>query len=63
MSPFQVTKRLQQIYTFLGKETTDIGSHHEYKGNLIAHAIGNMYVANTAGGIASALDGTLHYPR
>jgi hypothetical protein len=63
LSSHQVTKRLQQIALLLGKEATDFGSHYVYKGSLIVHAIGNMYIANTASGIAAALDGTLRYLR
>ena len=57
----QVTKRLQQIHTILGNAVTDIAEQQcTWKGSEIAHVAKNLYVANTAGGIAASLAGVLH---
>lgn len=54
-----VVKQLQRMNTILDRGQVESGTIHQHKGSVIAHFIGNLYVANTAGGIAASLDGTL----
>jgi hypothetical protein len=56
----QVVEQIQQMNTILGRELTDLGNIHQHKGSVIAHLGGNLYVANTAGGIEATLEETLH---
>ncbi len=55
----QIIKRIQQMNTILNREEMDLGSRHEHKESIIYHLAENLYVANTAGGIGSALEATL----
>jgi len=56
----QVVKRLRQINTVLNREETDIGTRYQQEEkSVIYHLTGNIYVANTAGGINPALETTL----
>lgn len=59
-SEHQVVEQIQQMNTVLGRELTDLGNIHQHKGSVIAHLGGNLYVANTAGGIKATLEETLH---
>ena len=59
-SEHQVVEQIQQMNTVLGRELTDPGNIHQHKGSVIAHLGGNLYVANTAGGIEATLEETLH---
>lgn len=54
-----VTEYVQQIMTILNGEVTALEQRHLYEGSVIYHVTGNLYVANTAGGIDPALETTL----
>lgn len=54
-----VINQAQKINAILGRKVADPEEIHQYKGSTIAHLTGNLYVANTAGGIAASLEEVL----
>ena len=54
-----VVSQVQKINAILGRKSSDPEEIYLYKGSTIAHITGNLYVANTAGGIAASLEETL----
>jgi hypothetical protein len=54
-----VINQVHKLNAILGRKTSDPEDIHQYKGSTIAHLTGNLYVANTAGGIAASLEETL----
>ncbi|QBD81529.1 hypothetical protein EPA93_38400 [Ktedonosporobacter rubrisoli] len=56
-----VIRLLQQINTILNRDELDLGHKYTHKGSLLYHLTDNFYVANTAGGIASALEAALQF--
>jgi hypothetical protein len=54
-----VTSQIQKLNAILGRKTSGAEEVHQYKGGTIAHLTGNLYVANTTGGIAASLEEAL----